>query len=67
MFKWLKDYRTRSVTELEMLHGFLLNGYQSANHSFFLFREESYLAQKDDATRKKYISLLYLHTIYILI
>lgn len=53
MFEWIKGYRTSSVTEIEMLHGFLINGFQSPDHCFFLFRDESYLSTKDEATRKR--------------
>lgn len=52
-----------------MLHGVLLNGYQSSDHSFFLFRDESCLTQVDEDTRQKYylfklLKLLFLTLIF---
>ncbi|HSB09187.1 MAG TPA: DUF4062 domain-containing protein [Blastocatellia bacterium] len=38
---WLAEHRTRSVTELEILHGVLLNP-QMAQQSFFYFRDPSF-------------------------
>ena len=42
-FAWIKNYRDRSVTELEIRHGHLLNGCLPEGHVFFYFRNREYL------------------------
>ena len=39
---WLREHRTHSVTELEILHG-VLNNPGMADHAFFYFRDPAYL------------------------
>lgn len=39
---WLAEFRYRSVTELEILHGVLRNP-QMARHAFFYFRDPAYI------------------------
>jgi hypothetical protein len=53
-FAWISDYRTTSVTELEIRHGFLHHPHQSEGHSFFFFRDPSYLDQLDDDNKTRY-------------
>jgi hypothetical protein len=42
------------VTELEIQHGFLLNPHLPEGHTFFFFRDPSYLDQLDEAEKKEY-------------
>jgi Domain of unknown function (DUF4062)/MalT-like TPR region/NACHT domain len=39
---WLREHRSRSVTELEILHG-VINNPEMAAHAFFYFRDPAYL------------------------
>jgi hypothetical protein len=51
---WLKKQAGRSVTELEILHG-VLNDPAMAEHSFFYFRDPTYLATLPAAQRAKFV------------
>ena len=50
---WLGKQAGRSVTELEILHG-VLNDPAMAEHSFFYFRDPTYLATLPAAQRAKF-------------
>jgi len=47
-FAWVKNFRARSVTELEFLHGFLLHPSLSKGHCFLYFRDPCYLDTLSD-------------------
>lgn len=40
--KWIKDYFSHSVTEMEIVHG-VLNNTQMENHAYFYFRNRDYV------------------------
>jgi len=50
---WLEEHSNHSVTELEILHG-VLNDPEMAGHSFFYFREPSYIQTLPPETRKEF-------------
>eukprot|EP00026_Physarum_polycephalum_P000355 Phypoly_transcript_00355.p1 GENE.Phypoly_transcript_00355~~Phypoly_transcript_00355.p1 ORF type:complete len:1640 (+),score=387.43 Phypoly_transcript_00355:131-5050(+) len=53
-YEWINKFRDRSVTELEILHGFLLHPSAPEGHAFFYFRDPAYLDTLDAATRPKF-------------
>ena len=53
-YEWLNEYKGKSVTELEILHGVLRNP-NMADHAFFYFRDPSYLNSIDEKERINYI------------
>lgn len=53
-YDWLKEYRGKSVTELEILHGVLRNP-EMAKHAFFYFRDPAYLNSLAEKDRLNYI------------
>eukprot|EP00026_Physarum_polycephalum_P000890 Phypoly_transcript_00891.p1 GENE.Phypoly_transcript_00891~~Phypoly_transcript_00891.p1 ORF type:complete len:1193 (+),score=210.89 Phypoly_transcript_00891:164-3742(+) len=53
-YAWIKNYRTSSVTELEILHGFLLHSHLSRHHVFCYFRDASYIDSLDDSKKPKF-------------
>jgi hypothetical protein len=58
-FAWIKKYRDRSVTELEIRHGYLLNECLPEGHVFFYFRDRAYLNNIPDAQLSEYASFLF--------
>jgi nephrocystin-3 len=52
---WLKEHRERSVTELEILHGVLIEPNMN-DHAFFYFRDPSYIGTIDVAKQPDYKS-----------
>ncbi|MEK6324266.1 MAG: DUF4062 domain-containing protein [Acidobacteriota bacterium] len=53
---WLAEHRTRSVTELEILHGVLRNP-QMAQQSFFYFRDPSFAESVSPEQTQDYLEL----------
>ncbi|KKH95927.1 hypothetical protein EO95_11555 [Methanosarcina sp. 1.H.T.1A.1] len=53
-YEWLNEYKGKSVTELEILHGVLRNP-KMADHAFFYFRDPSYLNSITENERNNYI------------
>jgi hypothetical protein len=53
-YEWLKEYKGKSVTELEILHG-VLRDPKMADHAFFYFRDPSYLNSIADKERINYV------------
>jgi len=53
-YKWIHQFRTRSVTELQILHGFLLHPFQPTNHCFFYFRDPSYIQTLEVSQHKNF-------------
>eukprot|EP00741_Cyanophora_paradoxa_P015495 tig00020902_g14958.t1 len=55
-FPWLSEYRDRSVTEAEVLHGALVNGGGLEGQTFFYFRDpsasSSYPSESEHAGRR---------------
>lgn len=68
-YEWINKFRDRSVTELEILHGFLLHPSLPTGHTFFYFRDPNYLTTLDDDSRNKYVyfRLIYCRYYYFLI
>ena len=50
---WLREHRSHSVTELEVLHGVLRNP-KMAGHAFFYFRAPAYIAALPDPYNQYY-------------
>jgi hypothetical protein len=53
---WLREYRGRSVTELEILHG-VLNDPTMAEHAFFYFRDPAYVQSLPLRSKHSFASL----------
>ena len=53
-YEWLNEYKGKSVTELEILHGVLRNP-KMADHAFFYFRDPSYPNSIAENERTDYI------------
>ncbi len=53
IYSWVHRYRTTSVTELEIMHGFLLH-HDPSNRSFFYFGDPALLNSMKDEVRKRY-------------
>ncbi|HUT31978.1 MAG TPA: DUF4062 domain-containing protein [Planctomycetota bacterium] len=51
---WLAEHRTKSVTELEMLHG-VLNNRAMANRACFYFRDPAYIERVPTAQRADFV------------
>ena len=51
---WLDDYKERSITELEILHG-ALKTQEMASRSFFYFRDPAYLDKVPTESRRDYL------------
>ncbi len=52
--EWLPEYRGRSVTEIEIVHGVLRNP-EMAGHAFFYFRDPGYVERTPDERRGEFI------------
>jgi len=52
---WLKEHLSRSVTELEILHG-VLNNPEMAEHAFFYFRDPGYIETIPVDRRQDFLS-----------
>lgn len=53
-YPWLQYHANRSLTEIEFLHGALLN-VTSARHAFFYFRSPDYLSQIPIEEQARYV------------
>ncbi len=54
---WLDDYRDRSITELEIIHG-VLRRPEMAGRSFFYFRDPEYALGQPETRRSNFIETL---------